>query len=132
MATQVQIQSFRNNNVYEDVFGIIQDDKEFGHNTLPWCEEFTDNEQIEGVSYQARITYDIMVKGKRISQHAFTKVVCKGGVRDKALKLKLKPGSRIRFTGMYHARKGNTRWFTSFEVLHPDFLETVKKADSAI
>lgn len=120
---------FRNGVVYEDLNAVIQETKQFSTGSLPWMETFTDNQDQAGISYQVAVPYDILIKGKSVRKVLYTKVTCRGAVAEQAEKLKLKPGSCIRFTGEYGARRGAVKWFTSFEILHPDFLEKIKELD---
>lgn len=126
MSNATQLNPYRNGNHYEDLNAVIQDTKVFGGIEVPWSEEFEDNNNTPGITYQIELHFDVLIKKKTIRRTEFLKIVCKGGVMDKCKKLKLKPGDCIRFDGEYKVRKGYSRWFKSFEVLHPDFIDKVK------
>jgi len=129
---EVQVQTFRSGRIYKNVLGIVQDNKTFRNQTvLPWRETFTDSTDNNGVSYQIEVPFEMKVDEETILDSIFTKVVAKGGTHDKVEKLKLKPGDRIRFTARYTARKGNLRWFTSFEILHPNHVVKLSKSDDS-
>jgi len=130
---EVNVQTFKSGRIYKNVLGIVQDDKTFRNQTvLPWREEFTDNSGLNGVSYQIEVPYEMKIDEEVILDSIFTKVVAKGGTHDKVEKLKLKSGDRIRFTARYTARRGNLRWFTSFEILHPNHVVKLSKSDDSV
>lgn len=128
---EVQVKSFRNGGSYKGVLGLIQDSKTIRGREILWKKHFTDNNGVDGHNYQIMVPFDSEIDGEIIQERLYLDLVVRGAVDDKAEKLKLKPGDRIRFTGRYSARKGDVKWFFAFEVRHPNHLEKLKKSDDS-
>jgi len=127
----INMNPFRSGTFERDLHAVILDNFEYQNgNVAPWKEEFRDEDGEDCLSYRARVFYDVMIDDVKIREKMFCKLTFKGGSQDIVDK-KLKVGSKLRFSGKYLASKGVSRWFYSFTVLHPKFVEIVKAIPKA-